>query len=85
MSREANPPWPTGSVEARVRSALEEVRPAIKLDGGDVELERIEDNVVYVHLRGACHGCPMARSTLADFVAERVKLYAPEISDIVAI
>jgi Fe-S cluster biogenesis protein NfuA len=53
------------------------------MDGGDVELKRIEDGVVYVHLRGACHGCPMAPSTLAEFVSERVKLYAPEITDIV--
>jgi Fe-S cluster biogenesis protein NfuA len=84
MPRETNPPWPTGSVEDRVRAALEEVRPALQMDGGDVELERIEDDVVYVHLRGACDGCPMAHSTLADFVAERVKLYAPEIGDVVA-
>jgi len=40
--------------------------------------------VVVVHLSGACHGCPMAPSTLADFVAERVKLYAPEIESVVA-
>jgi Fe-S cluster biogenesis protein NfuA len=85
MTLETNPPWPTGSVEARVRCALEELRPALQMDGGDVELERIEGGIVYVHLRGACDGCPMARSTLADFVAERVKLYAPEITDVQAV
>ena len=76
--------WPTGDLEERVRFAIEEVRPALKLDGGDVQLSRIEVPVVYVNLRGACDGCPMASSTLADFVAERICLYAPEIERVVA-
>ena len=79
-----DPTWPTGTLEERVLAALEELRPALRLDGGDLDFKRIEDNVVYVHLRGACHGCPMAGSTLTDFVAERVKLYAPEITDVVS-
>jgi Fe-S cluster biogenesis protein NfuA len=76
--------WPTGSLEERVRVAIDEVRPAVRMDGGDVELVRVEGDVVVVRLSGACHGCPMASSTLADFVGERVKLYAPEISRVVA-
>ncbi len=76
--------WPTGTVEQRVRAALEEVRPGLRADGGDVELLRVEGGTVYLDLHGACHGCPMARSTLADFVGERIKLYAPEIEDVVA-
>jgi Fe-S cluster biogenesis protein NfuA len=80
----ASPEWPTGDLEERVRFAIEEVRPALQLDGGDVQLSRIEAPVVYVRLRGACDGCPMASSTLADFVAERVCLYAPEIERVVA-
>ena len=39
---------------------------------------------VRVSLHGACRNCAMAQSTLSDFVAERVKLYAPEITDVVA-
>jgi Fe-S cluster biogenesis protein NfuA len=78
------PAWPTGTLEERVRVAIDEVRPAIRMDGGDVELLRVEGTVVFVRLIGACHGCPMAASTLADFVGERVKLYAPEISRVVA-
>lgn len=82
MTRAAD--WPTGDLESRVRFAIEEVRPALKVDGGDVSLSRIQDGVVYVILRGACDGCPMASSTLAEFVAERVCLYAPEIERVVA-
>jgi Fe-S cluster biogenesis protein NfuA len=82
--RVKDPGWPTGTLEERVRHAIEEVRPAVQLDGGDLELRLIEDGVVHVVLRGACDGCPMAHSTLSDFVAERIKLYAPEITDVVA-
>jgi NifU-like protein len=64
--------------------AIEEVRPAIKADGGDVALKRIEGSTVIVSLFGACKSCAMAHSTLADFVAERIRLYAPEITDVVA-
>ena len=76
--------WPTGSIEDRVSYAIAEVRPAIKADGGDVELKAIEGTTVTVKLMGACRTCAMAQSTLADFVAERIKLYAPEISNVVA-
>jgi Fe-S cluster biogenesis protein NfuA len=76
--------WPTGPLEDRVAFAIEEVRPAIKADGGDVSLVGIEEGRVRVSLHGACKGCPMSTSTLADFVAERIKLYAPEIDSVVA-
>jgi Fe-S cluster biogenesis protein NfuA len=79
------PGWPTGTVEERVRFALDEVRPGLRADGGDVSLVSLSDNEVRVHLHGACRGCPMAASTLADFVAERVRLYAPEIERVVAV
>jgi len=76
--------WPKGSIEDRVAFAIEEVRPAIQMDGGDVALLGIDDATVRVSLQGACRNCAMAQSTLSDFVAERIKLYAPEITDVVA-
>lgn len=76
--------WPTGTLEDRVRTAIAEVRPAVRMDGGDVELVRIEGDAVIVQLSGACRKCPMAASTLADFVGERVRLYAPEIERVIA-
>ncbi len=76
--------WPTGSIEDRVSFAIAEVRPAIQADGGDVDLRRIEGTTVMVTLKGACRGCAMANTTLTDFVAERIMLYAPEITDVVA-
>ncbi len=71
--------WPQGTVTERVTVALAEVRPVLVADGGDVELVEIRGGEVVLRLTGACRHCPMAPSTLIDFVAERIKLYAPEI------
>jgi Fe-S cluster biogenesis protein NfuA len=76
--------WPTGSLQNRVSFAIEEIRPALQADGGDVDLVSVDGSEVRVHLTGACRGCPMASSTLADFVTERIKLYAPEIEVVIA-
>lgn len=73
--------WPTGSIEDRVAFAIREVRPAILADGGDIHLVGIEGNTVRIALSGACRNCPMAQSTLSDFVFERILLYAPEIKE----
>ncbi len=55
-----------------VQSALEEIRPALQADGGDVELIDVEDDgTVLVRLQGACQGCPMSQLTLSNGV-ERV-------------
>ena len=77
--------WPSGTVEERVRFALDEVRPALHADGGDVELIGVDGSTVRLCLTGACRRCPMARSTLSDFVAERIRLYVPEIDEVVAV
>ncbi|NOZ79241.1 MAG: NifU family protein [Acidobacteria bacterium] len=79
--------WPRAgaSVEERVLLAIEEVRPALRRDGGDIVLVRIDGDVVEVRLRGACRFCPMACTTLAEFIEERIKLYAPEIERVVAV
>jgi Fe-S cluster biogenesis protein NfuA len=76
--------WPLGDLESRVRFAIEEVRPALQADGGDVRFVRVEGSTAVVELHGACDGCPMANSTLAEFVGERICLYAPEINKVVA-
>ncbi len=55
-----------------VQNALEEIRPALQADGGDVELIDVqEDGTVLVRLQGACQGCPMSQLTLSNGV-ERV-------------
>ncbi len=51
----------------------EEIRPALKNDGGDLELVDIDGREVIVSLRGACVGCPSSKLTLADFVEKRLR------------
>jgi Fe-S cluster biogenesis protein NfuA len=70
-------------VEQRVEAALDEVRPALRMDGGDVELVGVEEGVVSVRLLGACGGCPMATMTLVGFVEERLRQRVPEIRRVV--
>lgn len=71
-------------LEQRVRAALDEVRPALQMDGGDVEYLGVDDGVVRVRLLGACGGCPMAMMTLVGFVEERVKQRVPEIRQVIS-
>lgn len=51
----------------------EEIRPALKKDGGDIELVDIEGKTVLVNLLGACKGCPVSNVTLTDFVQQRLQ------------
>jgi Fe-S cluster biogenesis protein NfuA len=68
-----------------VNSAIDEVRDFIKSDGGDIELIKIEDNKVYVKLKGNCVGCPLSVVTLKMGVLEAVKEKVPEIVDVVQV
>ena len=52
------------TIEKRVQNALEEIRPKIQADGGDIELVAIESGTVKVRLKGACAGCPMSDQSL---------------------
>ncbi len=70
-------------LERQVQDALEELRPALRMDGGDVELVGIDAGVVQVRLLGACGGCPMAMMTLVGFVEERLKQRVPEVRQVV--
>jgi Fe-S cluster biogenesis protein NfuA len=72
-------------LERDVSAALQEVRPALQMDGGDVELVGVEDGVVQVRLLGACGGCPMATMTLVGFVEERLKQRVPQIRQVVSV
>ena len=62
-----------------VQSALNEIRPSLQADGGDVELVDVEDGIVKVRLTGACGGCPMSQMTLKQGIETYVKKKIPEI------
>jgi len=66
-----------------VKQALEEVRPHLQVDGGDVELVEIQDDgVVKVRLTGACAGCPMSQMTLKWGVENYLKKKIPEVKSV---
>jgi len=68
-------------VKEEVQAVLDQIRPALQADGGDVELVDVtDDGVVKVHLIGACAGCPMSQLTLSNGVERVLKQQIPEVS-----
>jgi Fe-S cluster biogenesis protein NfuA len=65
-----------------VEKALEKIRPALRADGGDVELVDVTDGVVKVRLTGACGGCPMSQMTLKMGVERVLKQQVPAIKSV---
>jgi len=73
-------------MKERVAAALEKVKPALKADGGDVELVDVTpDGVVKVVLKGACGGCPMSQMTLKAGIERIIKQDVPAVSQVVAV
>ncbi|MCX5653461.1 MAG: NifU family protein [Planctomycetota bacterium] len=66
-------------MKEEVEAVINEIRPLLQGDGGDIELVGIEGGVVKVRLRGACAGCPGAQMTLKMAVERRMKARIPEI------
>ncbi|MFH1808698.1 MAG: NifU family protein [Pseudomonadota bacterium] len=69
--------------EQSVRDALDEIRPALQADGGDVELVKLEGNDVHVRLVGACAGCPGATMTLLYGVTRVLKERVPDLGEVI--
>jgi len=67
----------------RIEQALEEIRPFLKSDGGDIALLGVEGQTVKVQLMGACVGCSVNQMTLKQGVELTIKKYAPEIQEVV--
>ncbi|KPK44655.1 MAG: nitrogen fixation protein NifU [Planctomycetes bacterium SM23_25] len=63
----------------KVEAVINEIRPMLQADGGDIELVDVEGGVVKVRLRGACAGCPGAQMTLKMAVERRLKERVPEV------
>ena len=73
-------------MEEKIRAAIDEVRPFLQADGGDVELVSIsEDGKVSVRLTGACGGCPMAQMTLKNGVERIIRERVPEVTEVIAV
>ena len=68
----------------RVAAVLDELRPMVQSDGGDIELVDVdEDGVVRVRLHGACIGCPSATMTLTMGIERTLRDQIPEVTRVV--
>jgi Fe-S cluster biogenesis protein NfuA len=73
-------------LKEKVESALDEVRPSLQADGGNVELVDVtDDGVVKVKLQGACAGCPMSQMTLSQGIERHLKEIVPEVKKVEAV
>jgi Fe-S cluster biogenesis protein NfuA len=74
------------AIEEKVLISMEQLRPFLKADGGDMELVEITDDaVVVVRLLGACSDCSMSMMTLKAGLEESVKKAVPEVKSVVAL
>ncbi|GHV89768.1 NifU family protein [Spirochaetia bacterium] len=72
--------------EEQVKSALDNVRPSLQADGGDVEFVSLaDDGTVSVRLTGACGGCPMAQMTLKMGIESYLKKEVPQVTSVVGV
>jgi len=70
-------------MKEEIKKAIEEIRPNLQADGGDVELVNVtEDGVVEVRLKGACAGCPMSQMTLKMGIEKYLKKIVPEVKEV---
>ena len=69
-----------------VATTLDQVRPYLQADGGDIEVvELTDDNILKVRLTGACHGCPFSMQTLKAGVEQAIKRDIPQIKEVVSV
>ena len=76
----------TEELTVNIEKALDEIRPFLQSDGGDISLLSIEnDTLVKVQLQGACVGCSVNQMTLKSGVEMTIKKYAPQLEQVINI
>jgi len=73
------------SIEERVNTALDKVRPGIQMDGGELWLIKVENETAFVQMLGACGGCSAANMTLKGAIEQVVCADVPEIKEVVQV
>ena len=77
---------PSNTLRDRVTNIINQLRPSIQSDGGDLEFVDVDDSgVVQVRLHGACIGCPSAAMTLKFGVEQNLKEHVPEVTEVVCV
>ncbi|MHC4821194.1 MAG: NifU family protein [Planctomycetota bacterium] len=76
---------PRNDDERKILAVLEEVRPYVQGDGGDIIYAGYEDGIVQVVLQGACAGCPSSTATLRQGIETRLKAAVPSVRELVSV
>jgi len=69
-------------MKEKVLAVIEEIRPFLMNDGGNLEFVKLENDIVYVTLQGACQGCPMQSFTLKDGIERIIQEKVPEVKEV---
>ena len=77
----------SGEEDSEVVSQIKElldtrVRPAVAQDGGDIVFHKFEQGIVYLHMQGACAGCPASTATLKMGIENMLRHYIPEVAEV---
>lgn len=72
-------------MEEKIKEILEELRPILQSDGGDIEFVKYAENYLYVKLFGACQGCPHRSQTITYGILESIRSVVPEVEDIIIV
>lgn len=73
-------------IAAQIRELLDtRVRPAVAQDGGDIVFQGFDNGVVYLHMQGACSGCPSSTATLKMGIENMLRHYIPEVVEVRAV
>jgi Fe-S cluster biogenesis protein NfuA len=74
------------SIHEKIEKALDDIRPYLKSDGGDIQLLEVTDDLtVKVKLLGACESCKMSISTMKAGVESTIRNAVPEIKEVIAV
>jgi len=75
------------SKEAQIQEVLDQIRPALHADGGDVEFLGFDEaeGVVHLRLMGACESCPISMLTLKEGIERRIRSTVPEVMEVMAV
>jgi len=70
-------------IVTQIKALLDEkVRPAVAQDGGDITYHGFENGVVFLHMQGACSGCPSSTMTLKQGIENLLRYYIPEVTEV---
>lgn len=87
MSNATYPLDASMDIRERIESTLDTIRPALHIDGGDVEFVEFnnQDGVLHLKLLGACGACPISSVTVKHGIERRIKAVIPEVTEVQAV